>query len=117
MALKNARAISFFKIGRAGNNLRSDPKNSNFLDGRLPLPESDSPEKFMTGSLTSSHFGDIHFNRFLTVGCYMHVQLCIHSGIFELEGLLLMVLTLTTLNRLISVGNTNSRWKLLSSDI
>ena len=29
----------FFKVGQAGSNFRSRPKNMDFVDARLPLPE------------------------------------------------------------------------------
>ena len=37
----------FLKSGGRAGNYRSDPKNMIFLDGRLPLPESTSPEKVL----------------------------------------------------------------------
>ena len=42
----NARAISFFEGRLAGNIFRLSSKKWIFLDERLPLPESTSPEKF-----------------------------------------------------------------------
>ena len=41
--LQECKGNDFFEVGRAGNNFRSGPKNPDFLDGRLPLPESTSP--------------------------------------------------------------------------
>jgi hypothetical protein len=35
--------------GQAGNSFQSGPKNPNFLDGQLPLPEYTSPEKLEGG--------------------------------------------------------------------
>ena len=46
--------MSFSQVGRACNSFRSGPENENFLDGLLPLPDSNSPKMFMRGSLTSS---------------------------------------------------------------
>ena len=45
----NARAMGFLEDQLAGNNFWSGPKRMNFLDMRLPLPESTSPEKFGGG--------------------------------------------------------------------
>ena len=39
----------FFEVGRAGNNFWSGPENPDSQGGRLPLPESTSPEKFVGG--------------------------------------------------------------------
>ena len=39
----------FFEIGRAGNNFRSGPENSDFLDMRLPLPDSNTPKSSWGG--------------------------------------------------------------------
>ena len=47
--LQESKGNDFFEVGRVGNNFRSDLENLDFLDGRLPLPESTSPEKFMEG--------------------------------------------------------------------
>ena len=47
-------AMSFSQVGRAGKNFRSGPENSHFLDGWLPLPDSNSPKKFVRASLPSS---------------------------------------------------------------
>ena len=47
----NARAMGFLEDQLAGNNFWSGPKRMNFLDMRLPLPESTSPEKFGGGGL------------------------------------------------------------------
>ena len=49
----------FFEVGRAGNNFWSGPENPDSQGGRLPLPESTSPEKFVGGgggNVTSSVF-------------------------------------------------------------
>ena len=45
VAFKNARAMIFLKLGRRTTNFGQVQKNLDFLDGRLPLPESTSPEK------------------------------------------------------------------------
>ena len=37
----------FFEIGRANNNFWFGPKNIDFLDKLLPLPESTPPKKFV----------------------------------------------------------------------
>ena len=39
----------FFEVGRVAISFRSGPESMDFLDGRLPLPESTSPEKFRGG--------------------------------------------------------------------
>ena len=47
----------FFKVGRTGQQFSVGTKKIWIsLDMRLPLPESTSTEKFVGGSLTSSHF-------------------------------------------------------------
>ena len=51
--LQECKGNGFFEVRRACNNFRSGPKNLNFLDWWLPLPESTSPEKFVGGGLTS----------------------------------------------------------------
>ena len=47
--LKNARAMSFFSIGRVGSSFRSGLENTNFLDERLPLPDYDTPKSSWGG--------------------------------------------------------------------
>ena len=45
--LQECKGNGFSEVGRACNNFWSGPKNMHLLDGRLPLPEFTSPEKFM----------------------------------------------------------------------
>jgi hypothetical protein len=43
-SLQKYKGNGFFEVGRAGSSFQSDPENLDFLDGRLPLPESDIPK-------------------------------------------------------------------------
>ena len=47
--LQECKGNGFFKVGRAYNNFWLGPKNLDFLDGRLPMPEYSSPKKFVGG--------------------------------------------------------------------
>ena len=47
--LQECKGNGFFKVGRAGISFWSGPKNLDFLDERLLLPEYSSPEKFVRG--------------------------------------------------------------------
>ena len=47
--LHECKGNGFFKGGWVGNNFRSGPKNLDFLDGRLPLPEYSASNKFKGG--------------------------------------------------------------------
>ena len=47
--LQESKGNGFFEVKRACSSFRSDPKNLDILDGRLPLPEPTSPEKFVGG--------------------------------------------------------------------
>ena len=52
--LQECKGNDFSKVGRAeGQSFQSGPKKLNFPDGRLPLPKSTSPKKFVEGFLTS----------------------------------------------------------------
>ena len=51
--LQECKGNGFFEVGQAGNNFWSGSKNLDFMDKRLPLPESTSPKKFVGGGLTS----------------------------------------------------------------
>ena len=44
--LQECKGNGFFEVGRTCN-FWSGPENLHFLDGRLPLPKSTSPEKFV----------------------------------------------------------------------
>ena len=47
--------MSFFFVNRtSGQQFSVGPKNSDFLDGRLPLPDFGHTEKSVRGSLTST---------------------------------------------------------------
>ena len=63
--LQECKGIGFLEVGWAGNNFRSGPKDLDFLDGRLLVLESTSPEKFVGGNLTSfkreTHHDQIQF--------------------------------------------------------
>ena len=54
MAFKNARAINFFEIRRAGK------KKFDFMNGRLPMPDSNTP-KSSWGCLTTSYISGLDF--------------------------------------------------------
>ena len=45
--LRECKGNGSFEVGRAGNNCRSSTKKLDIVDGRLPLPKSTSPEKFV----------------------------------------------------------------------
>ena len=47
--LQECKGNGFFEVGRAGSSFRSGPENLDFLDGRLPLPDSDSPKSSWGG--------------------------------------------------------------------
>ena len=48
--IKNARAMSFFKIGRVGSSFRVGPKNCFFFKRAAAPPNSDSPKISLGGS-------------------------------------------------------------------
>ena len=52
--LQECKGNGFFKVGRAGSSFWSGSEN---LDGRLPLPEATSPEKFVGGGSLMSSVG------------------------------------------------------------
>ena len=48
--LQECKGNGFFEVGWVGNNFRSGPKDLDFLDSQLLVPESTSPEKFVGGT-------------------------------------------------------------------
>ena len=72
--LQECKSNDFFEVGRAGSSFWPGSENLDFLDRRLPLLESFSPEKFVCvcGGLTSSLFyfgcGYKHLRATLSLG-------------------------------------------------